>query len=214
MTPCCYDLLTLQLAANAAIYSSASSWLLIKDPSASSVSWNLEADVGAQVIQIDAAAHSKCDSAKAWWRKLHFARRHQILFLINRSGRVVAATLSVSLCTPLAGCMSPRSQSRTLTAQSFQLLNNTKQTLTYFQSREQAQVKTWSGIRLRSGLRAERRRGGALTEELRHWFVLRPRRKEAGLRCQDVSSKHGLPCELVSPLQSARPSLTVACGLL
>lgn len=55
-------------------------------------------------------------------------------------------------CTPLAGCMSPRSQSRALSAQSFQLLNNTKQTVTYFQCREQARGKTWSGILQGSGL--------------------------------------------------------------
>lgn len=41
-------------------------------------------------------------------------------------------------------------------AQSFQLLNNTKQTLTYFQSREQAPENTWSGIHPGLGSREER----------------------------------------------------------
>lgn len=48
----------------------------------------------------------------------------------------------------LPGCMSPRSQSKNPHAQSFQLLNNTKQTVTYFQSREQAGEKTWTGVSL------------------------------------------------------------------
>ena len=61
-------------------------------------------------------------------------------------------------------------------AQSFQLLNNTKQTVTYFRSREQAREKTWSGVRHGSGPREEqpgiRRRRGALTDRRRYWFVL------------------------------------------
>lgn len=43
-------------------------------------------------------------------------------------------------------------------AQSFQLLNNTKQTLTHFRSREQARSKTRSGARLGGGAEAGLRR--------------------------------------------------------
>lgn len=61
-------------------------------------------------------------------------------------------------------------------AQSFQLLNNTKQTVTYFRSREQAREKTWSGVLHGGGPGEElpgiRRRRGAVTSRRRYWFVL------------------------------------------
>ncbi|KAK5619658.1 hypothetical protein CRENBAI_010296 [Crenichthys baileyi] len=78
-----------------------------------------------------------------------------------------------------AACMSPGSQSRTLTAQSFQLLNNTKQTVTYFQSREQAREKTWSRIQQGSGRqdewRTELEAGQAVTDRPKAWFSPGPK---------------------------------------
>lgn len=68
--------------------------------------------------------------------------------LLLLPGRFLLCTL---LCRRLAGCMSPRSQSKNPHAQSFQLLNNTKQTVTYFQSWEQAGEKTWTGVSLGGG---------------------------------------------------------------
>lgn len=82
-------------------------------------------------------------------------------------------------------------------AQSFQLLNNTKQTVTHFRSREQAKVKTWSGIRLGGGRREEWRQieqaGRALTDGLRYWFVVRFRKKEAFLCDQQAWSAMWAP---------------------
>lgn len=56
--------------------------------------------------------------------------------------------------------MSPRSV-KNPHAPSFQLLNNTKQTLTYFQSREQARRSTRSGARAGAGLGEEPGSGGS-----------------------------------------------------
>lgn len=55
-----------------------------------------------------------------------------------------------------AGCVSPGSV-KSPHAPAFQLLNNTKQTLTYFQSREQARQKTRSGAHAGAGARRRRR---------------------------------------------------------
>lgn len=99
-------------------------------------------------------------------------------------------------------------------AQSFQLLNNTKQTVTYFRSREQAREKTWSGVLHGGGPGEElpgiRRRRGAVTSRRRYWFVLVFRER----RRVDRSRKHGMPCELQSPIQRFWESLTAACKRL
>lgn len=54
-------------------------------------------------------------------------------------------------------------------AQSFQLLNNTKQTVTYFRSREQATEKMWSGIVQAGGVGEEPGGGGASSGLARGW---------------------------------------------
>lgn len=109
--------------------------------------------------------------------------------------------------SPPAGCMSPRSQSRTVKnphAPSFQLLNNTKQTVTYFQSREQAREKTRTGIMRGAGA------GAGPSAEGRLQLLARVGRGEAwparpGSMARHVSSR--------SPVRSG-PIRSAACSLL
>lgn len=148
--PCRCDLPALQLKASATIYSSSSSRLLIKVHLFPQ--WH-------EIYNLMWVERSRTELAVLAWEnkpdgKVSLCFPLQNIFIGWGMLLLLAGSFYLSRlpCTPLAGCMSPRSQSRALTAQSFQLLNNTKQTVTYFQCREQARGKTWSGILQGSGL--------------------------------------------------------------
>lgn len=103
--------------------------------------------------------------------------------------------------SPLAGCMSPRSQSKNPHARSFQLLNNTKQTVTYFQSREQAREKTRPGVRSTEVDHARRGGPGEPNGQVKGSVSVvdgRRGRKRCGL---SPARERGAPCELRSPVQ-------------
>lgn len=95
--------------------------------------------------------------------------------------------LYLCCASPLAGCLSPRSV-KNPHAPSFQLLNNTKQTLTYFQSREQARRNTRSGARARAGPGEEPGAGGSL-QLLAHTGI------QPGRGVAWAGSTHGRACD-------------------
>lgn len=98
--PCRCDLPALQLKASATIYSSSSSRLLIKDPSVSSVAWNLQPDVGGEVSYW---ACSFSMRKQTWWESFTLlpTAKH-----IHQLGYVVIACwvlLSLSLALHTTG---------------------------------------------------------------------------------------------------------------
>lgn len=196
MIPCHSDLWSLTLRALVTVYSLTSSWLFIKNPSVSSGAWNLPADVGSQVTDWGCSSSMRYQSFTLLSRAktLSSATGQGVVLLPGEFS--LCLSLSLVLCKPLAGYMSPRSQSRTLT--------HNHSSCWIIQSKQWPTFEVGNKLKWRPGVesgseadgeksRGRSEAGRALTDGLRYWFAVRFRKKEAFLCDQQAWSAMWAP---------------------
>lgn len=181
------------LRALATVYSLTSSRLFIKNPSVSSVAWHLPDDVGSQVTDWGCRSSMRVSQVSLCFPepKHYLHRRVRVWRCCQARFLSLWLSLSLVLCTPLAGYMSPRSQSRTLT--------HNHSSCWIIQSKQWPTFKLGNKLKWRPGVesgseaddgrsRGRSEAGRALTDGLRYWFVVRFSKKEAFLQDQQAWS--------------------------